>query len=62
MAGKPQYWLVTTQQADCAGYCTFAIAKHPADYMAQRIEDALIFALPITEKQFRAIDKAYCGN
>jgi hypothetical protein len=58
MAGKPQHWLVTIQQADCSGYWTFAIAKHPADYMAEHIEDALVFAMPITQQQFRAVDKA----
>jgi hypothetical protein len=62
MAGKAQYWLVTTQQADCAGYCTFVISTHPADYMAKQIDDALIFALPITKQQFRAIDKAWRGD
>jgi hypothetical protein len=62
MAGKAEYWLVTVQQADCAGYCTFAIREHPADYMAKRIEDALIFAMPITQQQFKAVGEAYCGN
>jgi hypothetical protein len=62
MAGKAQYWLITIQDGGCSGYSTLAIAKHPADYMAKHIEDALIFAVPITKQQFRAIDKAYCGD
>jgi hypothetical protein len=61
MAGRAQYWLVTVQQESCGGYCTFAIRQHPADYMAKHIEDALIFAMPITQQQFRAVDKAYSG-
>jgi hypothetical protein len=61
MAGKAQYWLVTVQQESCGGYRTFAIRQHPADYMAENIEDALIFAMPITQQQFLAVDKAYSG-
>jgi hypothetical protein len=29
--------------------------------MAENIEDALIFAMPITQQQFLAVDKAYSG-
>jgi hypothetical protein len=61
MAGKTQYWLITIQQEHCSGYYTFAIAHHPANYMAKHIEDTLFFAMPITKQQFKAVDKACSG-
>jgi hypothetical protein len=61
MAGKKQYWLITVQERWIAAWQTRPIAEHPADYMAKNIEDALIFAMPITQQQFKAVDKAYSG-
>lgn len=61
MATKPQYWLVTTQDRYCSGYATFAIAEHPAEYMAKHIKQSLVFAMPITKRQFDDYEKAYCG-
>lgn len=62
MAPKTQYWLVTTKDRYCAAGATFAIAQHPAEYMAKHIKESLIFAMPITKGQFDAYEKAYCGN
>ena len=58
MATKTQYWLVTTKSSDCSGYATFAIAKHPAEYMAKHAKESLIFAMPVTKQEFRAVDRA----
>jgi hypothetical protein len=62
MESKKQYWLVTVKEADCSGYHTMPITKHPADYMAKHIDEALIFAMPLTKKQFHAVAKAYGGD
>jgi hypothetical protein len=62
MATKTEYWLVTTKQRYCSGYQTFAINTHPAAYMAKCAEESLIFAMPITRKQFLAVRMAYCEN
>ena len=62
MATKAQYWLVTTKKHDCSGYATFPIAEHPAEYIAREAEEALIFAMPITKRQFLAVDEAWSGN
>jgi len=43
METKTQYWLVTTQDPYCSGYATFAIAEHPAEYMARHIKESLVF-------------------
>lgn len=55
------YWLVTTKDRYCSEGTTIAIDQHPAEYMAQHIEELLVFAMPITKQQFDAYEKAYCG-
>jgi CRISPR/Cas system-associated protein endoribonuclease Cas2 len=62
------YWLVTLKVKDCSGYSTRPIKQHPADYMtkhlmAKHLDDhGLIFAMPITKKQYAAMRKAYAGG
>jgi hypothetical protein len=62
METNTQYWLVTTKRRYCSEPATFAIAEHPAGYLAKNITESLIFAMPITEGQFDAYEKAYSGN
>jgi hypothetical protein len=62
MANKTQYWLVTTKKDDCSGYATFPISEHPAEYIAREADEALIFAMPITKRQFVTADEAWRGN
>ena len=62
MATKTQYWLVTIKNDDCSVYATFPIAEHPAEYIAREADEALIFAMPITKRQFLAADEAWRGN
>jgi hypothetical protein len=57
------YWLVTLHMRGCSGYSTRPIKQHPADYMARHLDDyELIFAMPITKKQYAAMRKAYAGG
>ena len=57
------YWLITIHYRGCSGYSTRPIKKHPADYMAENLEEAeLVFAMPITKKQYAALRKAYAGE
>jgi hypothetical protein len=54
------YWLITVQVKDCSGYSTLPIKQHPADYMAKHLRDeTLVFAMPITKRQYDKFDKAY---
>jgi hypothetical protein len=56
---KPSYWLITVQTKYCTGYSTTAISRHPSEYIAKhRGEQALIFAMPITEAQYKAMKDA----
>lgn len=61
MATKPQYFLITTKDRYCSEPATFAIATHPSEYMAQHLNESLVFAMPITKRQFDDYEKAYCG-
>lgn len=61
METKKQYWLVTTKDRYCSDCVTLAIAQHPAEYMAQHLNESLVFAMPITKRQFYDYEKAYCG-
>jgi CRISPR/Cas system-associated protein endoribonuclease Cas2 len=57
------YWLITVQGKHCSGYSTRPIKQHPADYMAKHLEgEGLVFAMPITKKQYAAMRKTYAGE
>lgn len=60
--GETVYWLITTKDRYCSEPATFAIAEHPAEYMAKHIKESLVFSMPITAQQFYDYEKAYCGT
>ncbi len=64
MAGMKDtgYWLITVKFSGCSGYSTVAIDQHPAEYMAEHLENvSLILAMSITKKQYDTYEKAYSG-
>lgn len=56
------YFLITTKDRYNSEPATFAIAQHPAEYMANHLKASLIFAMPLTKEQFDAYKKAYSGD
>lgn len=52
-------WLITVAQDDCRGFVTIPTKQHPADYVADNDGYSLIFAIPISRKQFSLALKKY---
>ena len=57
-----QFWLVTVAQDDCRGFVTIPTKQHPADFVAENGRYSLIFAMPISRKQFLVALKQYQGG
>lgn len=55
-----EYWLVTAYTTQINGYMTFTSMQHPCDIAMNGHQ--IIFALPISEQQFKAMQaKKCCG-
>ena len=59
---EPAAWLITVAQDDCRGFVTIPTKQHPADYVAENDGYSLIFAIPISRKQFSLALKKYTNG